>query len=133
MVNRGSFIRVVHLLSQYDPRLNGHQWQVVVTYRMGICCLIGDDPDITPSLHLVTKQREQHHAPTDHWSLVYRDWDVSVLGLTVEACTSRALPDSKSAILLPPSHKSKNMLPRTRYTSQRALFRAGSDNYVLQR
>ena len=59
----------------------------------GDCCLIGDDPDITPSLHLVTKQREQHHAPTAHWSLVYRDWDVSVLGLTVEACTSRALPD----------------------------------------
>ena len=41
-----------------------------------------------------------------------------VMGLTVEACTSRALPDSKSAILLPPSHKSKKMLPRKRDTSQ---------------
>ena len=40
------------------------------------------------------------------------------LGLTVEACTSRALPDSKSAILLPPSHKSKKMLPRKRDASQ---------------
>ena len=36
----------------------------------------------------------------------------------MEACTSRALPDSKSAILLPPSHKSKEMLPRKRDTSQ---------------
>ena len=40
------------------------------------------------------------------------------MGLTVEACTSRALPDSKSAILLPPSHKSKKMLPRKRDASQ---------------
>ena len=31
-----------------------------------------------------------------------------LLGFTVEACTSRTLPDSKSAILLPPSHKSKD-------------------------
>ena len=43
---------------------------------------------------------------------------ISRLGFTVEACTSRTLPDSKSAILLPPSHKSKTMLPRKRDTSQ---------------
>ena len=41
----------------------------------------------------------------------------SPLGPRVEACTSRALPDYKSAILLPPSHKSKKMLPRKRDTS----------------
>ena len=55
---------------------------------------------------------------------------------TVEACTSRTLPDSKSAILLPPSHKSKKMLQRKRDTSQShtkgPFFRAGSDNDVLQ-
>ena len=44
--------------------------------------------------------------------------DVHGMGPTVEACTSRALPDYKSAILLPPSHKSKKMLPRKRDTSQ---------------
>ena len=38
-------------------------------------------------------------------------------GPAVEACTSRALPDSKSAILLLPSNKSKKMLPRKRDTS----------------
>ena len=40
------------------------------------------------------------------------------MGPTVEACTSRALPDYKSAILLPSSHKSKKMLPRKRDTCQ---------------
>ena len=45
-------------------------------------------------------------------------WD-GELGPTVEACMSRPLPDYKSAIiLLPPSHKSKKMLPRKRDTSQ---------------
>ena len=40
------------------------------------------------------------------------------MGPTVEACTSRALPYSKSAILLPSSRKSKKMPPRKRETSQ---------------
>ena len=41
-----------------------------------------------------------------------------IQGPTVEACTSRALPDYKSAILLPHSHKSKKMLPRMQDTCQ---------------
>ena len=50
------------------------------------------------------------------------DWSLGfiselILGPTVEACMLRALPDSKCAILLPPSHKSKKMLPRKRDTS----------------
>ena len=43
---------------------------------------------------------------------------IDFVGPTVEACTSRALPDYKSAILLPHSHKSKKMLPRKRDTTQ---------------
>ena len=72
---------------------------------------------------LVNRHLSITRGSTTQSRCVHRGWlgpqgTVCADQLTVEACTSRALPDSKSAILLPPSYKSKKMLPRKRDASQ---------------